>query len=224
MHPDNTVLEGICRQKLLPLYYHDDVEVSIALLKALYDAGIRYVEYTNRGNHALPNFEAMRKVAEGMADLCLGVGTIKKMESAHDFIAAGAHFIIAPSINAEVGQVCAQAGVPWIPGCMTPTEIAVAENAGATLVKIFPGSLLGPGYITAIRELFPGMRYLVTGGVDTTEANLTAWFRAGVSGVGMGSKVLTKELVDQRNFAAITQQVRAALATVQHMGATGGSR
>lgn len=214
------MLEGICRQKLLPLYYHDDADVSIGLLRALYDAGIRYVEYTNRGAHALANFKAMREVAGSLPGMYLGVGTIKHAAAARDFIAAGTDFVIAPSVNKAVGQVCAEAGVPWIPGCMTPTEIATAENAGATIVKIFPGSLLGPGYITAVKELFPGMRYLVTGGVDTTEANLSAWFKAGVSGVGLGSKVLTRELIELRDYAAIRRQVEAALALVNGIAGT----
>lgn len=211
MPTESNIFAGIAAQQVLPLYYHDDAQVSIDILKALYAAGIRYVEYTDRGGAALENFKAMRAVANELEGLFLGIGTIKNTAKAEAYIAAGADFIIAPSVNVEVGAVCTQAGKPWIPGCMTPTEIATAENAGATMVKIFPGSLLGPGYITAIKELFPRMRYLVTGGVEATADNLQSWFKAGVSGVGMGSKVLTKELIAAGDYPALTEKMKEAL-------------
>ncbi|OLY92123.1 2-dehydro-3-deoxyphosphogluconate aldolase / (4S)-4-hydroxy-2-oxoglutarate aldolase [Cnuella takakiae] len=211
MPTESNIFAGIAAQQVLPLYYHDDAQVSIKILKALYAAGIHYVEYTDRGGAALENFKAMRAVANELEGLFLGIGTIKNIAKAEAYIAAGADFIIAPSVNVEVGAVCAQAGKPWIPGCMTPTEIATAENAGATMVKIFPGSLLGPGYITAIKELFPGMRYLVTGGVEATADNLKGWFNAGVTGVGMGSKVLTKELIAAGDYPALTEKMKKAL-------------
>lgn len=211
MHTDSSILKGLQEQLVLPLYYHADPQVSIDILKALHAAGIRYVEYTDRGDAALDNFKAMRAVANELDGLYLGIGTIKAPAKATAYIDAGADFIIAPSVNTEVGAVCAAAGKLWIPGCMTPTEIATAENAGATMVKVFPGNLLGPSYITAIRDIFPKMKFLVTGGVEATADNLAGWFRSGVSGVGMGSKVLTKELIAEANYAALTQKVKEAL-------------
>lgn len=218
MHKKEQVHEALLAQKLLPLYYHDDAETSVAILQALYDAGIRLVEYTNRGEHALANFKSLRKAADkNMPGLHLGIGTVKSKKQAKKYVEAGADFIVCPSINEEVGEVAADAGLLWIPGCMTPTEIAAAENAGAVLVKIFPGNILGPGYVSAIRELFPGLRFMPTGGVEAEEANLQSWFRAGVAGVGMGSKLITKELIAQKDYEGIKKATAAALQLVNQV-------
>ncbi|HEX2532240.1 MAG TPA: bifunctional 4-hydroxy-2-oxoglutarate aldolase/2-dehydro-3-deoxy-phosphogluconate aldolase, partial [Chitinophagaceae bacterium] len=182
MFTEQVVLEGLLRQKLLPLYYHDDEKVSLSVLQALYDAGIRLLEYTNRGPQALDNFRALKRLRDAqMPDLILGIGTIKHTAAARQFVDAGADFVVCPSTDAGVGALVREAGLLWVPGCLTATEIATAENAGATLVKIFPGSLVGPGYIKSIRDIFPGMRYVVTGGVEAERANLMEWFAAGVS-------------------------------------------
>jgi 2-dehydro-3-deoxyphosphogluconate aldolase / (4S)-4-hydroxy-2-oxoglutarate aldolase len=198
--------EALLQQKLLPLYYHDDAETSIGILRALYDGGVRILEYTNRGPAALENFRQMKSIAqEQMPGLFLGIGTIKNEEQAKDFIDAGADFIVCPSMSKQVAAVTHHAGLLWIPGCMTPTEIAAAELAGASIVKIFPGNILGPGYISAIKELFPGLKFMPTGGVEAEEKNLSSWFGAGVVAVGMGSKLFSKELVEQQNYPGIKQ-------------------
>ncbi|TCJ14233.1 bifunctional 4-hydroxy-2-oxoglutarate aldolase/2-dehydro-3-deoxy-phosphogluconate aldolase [Flaviaesturariibacter flavus] len=207
MPDQQTVRAAILEQKLLPLYYHDSADTSIQVLEALYAGGIRCVEYTNRGAAAAANFKAMRAVAtERMPGLLLGIGTIKNAQQAEQYLSLGADFIICPSMNADVASVTNAAGRLWIPGCMTPTEIADAENAGATLVKIFPGNILGPAFISAVRDLFPGMKFLVTGGVEAEAKNLEGWFRAGVSGVGMGSKLISKELMERGD----TESLKAA--------------
>ena len=218
MHKKETALKGLLQQKLLPLYYNDDAHVSIKILEALYAAGIRLVEYTNRGPNALSNFAAMKKEAErNLPDVQLGIGTIKNDEQAQSYMDAGADFIVCPTTNATVGHVTLKAGLLWIPGCMTPTDVAVAEAAGATLVKIFPGNVLGPGYITAIKDLFPGMMFMPTGGVDTTAENLKSWFGAGGVAVGMGSKLVSDTLVNEKNYDRITQDTKMVLNTISHI-------
>lgn len=216
MRKKEEALTALLEQKLLPLYYHADPETSISILQALYNGGIRIIEYTNRGEGALTNFKALRKaVDKNMQGLILGIGTIKTRKAAKKFMEAGADFIVCPSVNEEVGQVVEEENLLWIPGCMTPTEIATAENAGAKLVKIFPGNILGPSYILSIRDLFPGLMFLPTGGVEAEEKNLAEWFRSGVVGVGMGSKLITKELLEKKDYEGLQQNTKHALQLVK---------
>jgi 2-dehydro-3-deoxyphosphogluconate aldolase / (4S)-4-hydroxy-2-oxoglutarate aldolase len=196
--------QAILTQKLLPLYYHDDSNVSIEILNALYAAGIRVVEYTSRGENAFSNFKIMRKHAKkSMPDLLLGIGTVKDGSAARKYVRAGADFIVSPIVSEKVAAAV-KSKVLWIPGCMTPTEIALAESLGATLVKLFPGNVLGPGFIGAIRELFPGVDFMPTGGVEAEENNLREWFKAGAVAVGMGSKLISKKAIETGDYKSIT--------------------
>ena len=215
MHKKESVLDQLLQQRLLPLFYHDDAKTCVSILQSLYQAGIRLVEYTNRGPNALINFGGMKAASRSMPGLLLGIGTIKNADQAARYIDAGADFIVCPTIEPSVGEVTHDAELLWIPGCMTPTEIGRAEAAGARLVKIFPGNILGPSYITAIKDLFPGMLFMPTGGVETTTENLKAWFEAGVCAVGMGSKLVSNKLVQEKNFGAIEQLTKEALANIK---------
>jgi len=220
MRKKEQALQLLLEQKLLPLYYHESEEVSISILQALYDAGVRIVEYTNRGEAALDNFKSLRKaVDKRMPGLLLGIGTVKSKKQAKKYIEAGADFIVAPSINEEVGEVVSDADLLWIPGCMTPTEIATAENAGAEIVKIFPGNMLGPSYINSVKELFPGLKFIVTGGVEAEENNLNGWFNNGVLAVGMGSKLITKDLIENKNYEALKHSIANTLELVRKISA-----
>jgi 2-dehydro-3-deoxyphosphogluconate aldolase / (4S)-4-hydroxy-2-oxoglutarate aldolase len=205
MGKQKAIIEQVLQQKMLPLWYHNDREVSIEVLRALYAAGIKAVEYTNRGAQALDNFKAMRQVVNTeMPGMQLGIGTIKTTADAENFLAAGADFIICPVVYPPVARVVEEADVLWIPGCLTPTEIFTAESNGAKMVKIFPGSLVGPSYISAIKELFPGLLFMPTGGVDTTAENIKAWFSNGVCAVGMGSKLISKTILEHKDYKKIT--------------------
>ena len=203
MNKKNKALEALLEQKILPLYYHDDATICKDILSALYKAGIRVVEFTDRGEHGIHNFKALKKEAEkNMPGLLLGIGTIKTKKQAKKFIEEGADFIVSPSINEDIAKVTED--LLWIPGCMTPTEIATAEECGAGLVKIFPGNALGPSYIKAIKDIFPGMKFMPTGIGDIDEENLKSWFKAGVVGVGMGSKLISKELIENKDYEELT--------------------
>jgi 2-dehydro-3-deoxyphosphogluconate aldolase/(4S)-4-hydroxy-2-oxoglutarate aldolase len=167
MDKKNELLKLIPEQGILPLYFYKDAEVSIEVLRALYKAGIRAVEYTNRGEAALHNFKKMRKVCDAeLKGMYLGVGTIKNELMAQTFIDAGADYIICPGLIDEVAKVADKNKLLWVPGCMTPSEIIKAENMGAKMVKLFPGNILGPAFMSAIKELFPGLLFMPTGGVD----------------------------------------------------------
>jgi 2-dehydro-3-deoxyphosphogluconate aldolase / (4S)-4-hydroxy-2-oxoglutarate aldolase len=212
------ILNQITQQKMLPLYFHKDATVSINILKALYNAGIKAVEYTNRGAEAVDNFKALRKVVdESMPGMLLGIGTVKTVEDAQQFISAGADFIISPVVYPPVAKAVQDAGLLWIPGCLTPTEVFTAEMNGAKMVKIFPGSVVGPSYIAAIKELFPGLLFMPTGGVDTTAENIKEWFDAGVVAVGMGSKLISKAVLQNQEYEKLTSQTKAVLGILHNI-------
>ncbi|MNF76629.1 KHG/KDPG aldolase [compost metagenome] len=200
----------------MPLYYHEDREESIAILRALYLAGVRIIEYTNRGENSLINFKALKTVAQQeMPDLLLGIGTIKTADTAKKFLDFGADFIVSPIVSAEVATIVREHNLAWIPGCLTPTEIHQAEFLGASLVKIFPGNLVGPSYIQSIKGIFPNLLFMPTGGVEPEEKNLESWFGAGVIAVGMGSKLLQTHLIEERNFEALTDYIKKANLLIQ---------
>lgn len=216
MNKEEHVIQQIKLSGLLPLYYHENKEVSITILRALYQSGIRILEYTNRGQNAPANFKALKTVAEQeMPDLLLGIGTIKNAQTATLFMNLGADFIVSPIVSIEVAEIVLKQNLAWIPGCLTPTEIHQAETLGAQLVKIFPGNLVGPSYIKSIKDIFPDLLFMPTGGVEPEEQNLRDWFAAGVSAVGMGSKLLQTHLVDQANFEALTDFIKKTTILIQ---------
>ena len=216
MSKKNELLQLIPQQRILPLFFHKDPEVSIQVLKALYDAGIRTVEYTNRGEAALANFKLMKQLCESeMKDLYLGIGTIKNADMARTFIDAGADYLICPGWVPEVAEVADQHDMLLVPGCMTPSEIIAAENKGARMIKLFPGNVLGPGFMSAIKELFPQLLFMPTGGVELDRDNIAGWFKAGVCAVGMGSKLITKPLLEAKQYNQITEATRAVMAIIK---------
>jgi 2-dehydro-3-deoxyphosphogluconate aldolase / (4S)-4-hydroxy-2-oxoglutarate aldolase len=220
MSKKNELLQLIPQQGILPLFFHKDAEVSIQVLKALYNAGIRAVEYTNRGEAALANFKLMKQLCESeMKDLYLGIGTMKNAEMAKTFIDAGADYLICPGWVPEVAEVADQHDMLWVPGCMTPSEIIAAENKGARMIKLFPGNVLGPGFMSAIKELFPQLLFMPTGGVELDRDNIAGWFKAGVCAVGMGSKLITKPLLEAKQYDQITQATREVMAIIKSIQA-----
>ena len=210
------LLKLIPEQGILPLYFTKDTEVSIQVLKALYNAGIRTVEYTNRGEAALQNFKKMKEVCDSeLKGMYLGVGTIKNDKDAQAFIDAGADYIISPGLVESVVGIADKNGMLWVPGCMTPTEIIRAETLGAKVVKLFPGNILGPGFLSAVKELFPNLLFMPTGGVDLDKENIGGWFKAGVCAVGMGSKLISKQLLEAKDYAKIEELTRQAMEIVK---------
>ena len=212
MNKKAELLQLIPQQGILPLYFYKDPEVSLEVLKALFRAGIRTVEYTNRGEAALQNFKKMRSLCnEELHGMYLGIGTIKNAGMAKAFIDAGADFIICPGLVEEVAKVADENNMLWIPGCMTPTEIIRAENFGAKMIKLFPGNLLGPEFMSSIKALFPDLSFMPTGGVDLNKENISEWLKAGVCAVGMGSKLISKQLLEQKDYAKIEALSKQAL-------------
>jgi 2-dehydro-3-deoxyphosphogluconate aldolase/(4S)-4-hydroxy-2-oxoglutarate aldolase len=216
MDKKSSLLKAITDQGMLPLFFHADEQKSIAITQAVYNAGVRVIEYTNRGKEALANFKQLKKAAlVTMPELMLGIGTIKNPKEAQDFIDAGADFIVCPIVTPEVAEVVNKAGLLWIPGCMTPTEISIAQKHGAALIKIFPANILGQEFISSIKDLFAGQLFMPTGGVDLSKENISSWFKAGVCAVGMGSKLISKDVMAGDNYDVLEQQTKDVLAVIQ---------
>ncbi|MCI1189126.1 bifunctional 4-hydroxy-2-oxoglutarate aldolase/2-dehydro-3-deoxy-phosphogluconate aldolase [Hymenobacter sp. DH14] len=184
------ILAALLRYPVVPVFYHADAAYAQRIVQACYAGGIRVFEFVNRGEQALTVFKQLQEfVAAQCPDMVLGIGTIYKAAEAEQFIAAGAEFVVQPLATAEVAEVCRAHDIPWLPGALTPTEIYNASELGAAVVKIFPGNLVGPDYVKALRGPMPHIKLMVTGGVEPTRESVSAWFGAGVNAVGMGSQL-----------------------------------
>jgi 2-dehydro-3-deoxyphosphogluconate aldolase/(4S)-4-hydroxy-2-oxoglutarate aldolase len=182
------LLKEIELYPLVPIFYHDDIAVCIKAIDSCYKGGVRVFEFVKRGTYAYSNFQELLAYRDiHWPDLKLGIGTIKTKQDALYFLSVGADFIVSPIVSRDIAEVASEHGKCWIPGAMTPTEIALAESLGAQLIKLFPGDVLGPQFVKAIRPIFPELKFMVTGGVLLQEDNLQNWFKAGVTSVGMGS-------------------------------------
>src|SRR5580692_363289 len=198
MSAKKSVVMNIASVGILPLYYCHSQTVSIDVARILYKAGVRVVEYTNRGVAALENFTAMKKVlGEELPLLQLGIGTVKSKEEAEAYVQAGADFIVAPIVNPAVAAVAKEAGLPWIPGCMTPTEIFQAQQLGAPVIKLFPANILKPEFLRSIFTVFIGQKFIPTGGMDIDEKIIRDWYQSGVVAVGIGNKLITEDIMIQ---------------------------
>ncbi len=194
---------------LVPLFYHDDIDVSKQVLKACYQGGSRLIEFTNRGDFAHEVFGKLVKFASTeLPEMILGVGSVTDAPTAALYIQLGANFVVTPVLRDDVGLVCNRRKILWAPGCGTLSEIARAEELGAEIVKIFPGSQLGPGFVKAIKGPCPWTSIMPTGGVTAEEENLRNWFDAGVTCVGMGSKLIKKDFVNQQDYEGLKNHVQ----------------
>lgn len=207
-----TVIQKIKEAPVIPVFYHDDIAYCKEVLSKCYQGGIRVFEFVNRGPLALENFELLMAFKkEHYPDLFLGIGTIKSASQVDSFAALGAEFIVSPIIDATVVEAAKKHNLYWIPGCMTPTEVALAESLGADLVKLFPGDILGPSFLKSIKPLFPSLKFMPTGGVDTTESSIKQWREAGVYAVGLGSKLFLAPSLDANNEDWLQDRVRNML-------------
>lgn len=193
---------------IVPLFFNADLVVAQHVLKACYDGGIRVFEFTNRGAEAPAIFAKLIDYCEKECpDLVLGIGTIYDAKQANEFIAMGADFMLQPFTTPEVGEVCAKHDIPWMPGTMTLTEIRNAEILGAKYVKIFPGNVVGPGFVKAIKGPMPKTKIMVTGGVEPNKESLSSWFGAGAAAVGMGSQLFPADLIAKKDYQAISNTI-----------------
>ncbi len=215
MSKSQQVSDAIVKQGMLPLYFNADEATSVEILKALHSAGITALEYTNRGDAALANFKKMVEVRNAeMPGMLLGVGTIKNMQHAKDYLSAGADFLISPGFVKEVADHCVANDIFYAPGCMTPSEIIAAENTGVKFIKLFPGNMLGPSFLSGIKDIFPKLLFIPTGGVDTTKENIAGWFKAGVCAVGMGSKLVSKEVMANKQYDLLIEETKKVMVII----------
>ena len=210
------VVQQMKESGMVPLFYHSDSEVAKAVLKACYDGGARLMEFTSRGDFAIEIFKDLIKYALAeLPGMILGVGSVTDAAAASQYMLAGANFVVTPVFREDIALVCNRRKVLWSPGCGSLTEIANAEEWGCELVKLFPGSTYGPGFVKAIKGPQPWTSIMPTGGVSTEEENLSGWFDAGVTCVGMGSKLISKEILVKKDYHALETEVRSVLELIR---------
>lgn len=202
---------------LVPVFYHPDPGICKKVVKACYEGGVRVFEFTNRGDFAHEVFAMLHKyVIDELPDLIMGVGSIIDPGTTSLYIQLGANFIVSPLLNEEMAKICNRRKISWSPGCGSVSEISKAEELGAEVVKIFPGSQVGgPKFVAAVSGPMPWTSIMPTGGVEPTEENLSAWFKAGVHCVGMGSKLITKELIKNGDYAKLTEVCKKAFIIIR---------
>lgn len=206
------VLNKMSQAPMVPVFYDADVQRAKNVVKACYDGGVRLFEFTNRGDFAHEVFaEVSRFVAAECPDMSLGVGSVVDPATAALYMQLGADFVVGPLFNPEVAKVCNRRSVPYIPGCGSVSEVGFAQEAGCDVCKLFPGDVLGPKMVKGLMAPMPWSKIMVTGGVEPTEENLSAWFNAGVFAVGMGSKLFPKDIIASGNWNWISDKCREAL-------------
>ncbi|MEC7769854.1 MAG: bifunctional 4-hydroxy-2-oxoglutarate aldolase/2-dehydro-3-deoxy-phosphogluconate aldolase [Bacteroidota bacterium] len=200
---------------MVPLFYHPDVELGKKVLKACYEGGSRLMEFTARGDFAFESFLELSKYAlQELPGMIMGVGSITDAAAASMFIQMGANFVVTPSLREDIAITCNRKKILYLPGCGSLTEINRAEELGCEIVKLFPGSVYAPGFVKAIKGPQPWTKVMPTGGVDINEENLREWFEAGVTCVGMGSKLISKEILESGDFDSLRERVKISLATI----------
>jgi 2-dehydro-3-deoxyphosphogluconate aldolase / (4S)-4-hydroxy-2-oxoglutarate aldolase len=215
------VLNTMIETGMVPVFYNADIEVAKKVAAAVFAGGCPLLEFTNRGDHAWEVFTGLERYCrKELPGMILGVGSIVDPGTASLYINCGANFVVGPILNAEVARACNRRKIPYSPGCGSATEISQAEELGCEIVKVFPGAEVGgPKFVKAVLGPCPWVSIMPTGGVDCTEVSLKAWFEAGVACVGMGSNLLTKELLKAGDYAGITAKVKDTLALINRIRA-----
>lgn len=212
------VLNIAINQGMVPLFYHEDAAICKELVRACYEGGSRILEFTNRGDKAYQNFtELVQFCRKELPELAIGVGSITDGATAAMFIQAGADFIVSPALREDIVLICNRRKVPFMPGCASLTEIGKAEELGCDIVKLFPGSVYGPGFVKAIRGPQPWTSIMPTGGVSAEKENLKSWFDAGVVCVGMGSKLISKAVIQNKDYTGLTEKTSEVLSLIQQL-------
>lgn len=211
------VLNAMGELGLVPVFYNKDLDTAKQIVKACVAGGAKVIEFTNRGDFAYQVFAELNKALEKECpDAILGVGSIVDAPTAALYINSGANFVVGPILNADVAKICNRRQIPYSPGCGSATEVSQAQELGVEIVKVFPGAEVGgPAFVKAILGPMPWTRIMPTGGVEATEASIAGWIKAGVTCLGMGSNLITKDLVSKHDWAGLTQKVVEVLQFIQ---------
>ena len=203
---------------LVPLFYHPDVDLGKKILTACYNGGARLIEFTARGDFAQEVFAELNKfVIKELPEMAVGVGSVTDAAAASLYMQMGANFIVTPSLREDIAIACNRRKVLWSPGCGSLTEINKAEEMGCEIIKLFPGANFGPDFVKAIKGPQPWTSVMPTGGVTLEESNLKGWFNAGVTCVGMGSNLISKAVVENKDYSGLEQSVRETLALIKRI-------
>mgnify|MGYP003624335751 FL=1 len=203
---------------MIPLFFSNNLELSKNVLKACYNGGARLMEFTARGDFAHEVFGELTKYAvKELPGMIMGVGSVTDGAAASLYMALGANFIVTPVLREDIAIACNRRKVLWSPGCGTLTEIARAEELGCEIVKLFPGDIYGPQFVKGIKGPQPWTSVMPTGGVSPTKENLSGWFNAGVTCVGMGSQLISKEIIANKDYAKLEQDVKKAIALIKEV-------
>jgi 2-dehydro-3-deoxyphosphogluconate aldolase / (4S)-4-hydroxy-2-oxoglutarate aldolase len=209
------VLTTVIETGLIPLFYQKDADIAIKIVDACLEGGARVIEFTNRGDGAYKVFEKLVAYYEHDSKLILGCGSIIDVATAALFIQIGANFVVGPTLNEDIAYLCNQRKIAYIPGCGSVNEISQAERLGVEICKYYPGSTGGPQFIRNLMGPMPWTRLMPTGGVALDEKNITDWFTAGATAVGIGSNLITKEAVEQHDYLTVTNNVKRVLGWIK---------
>lgn len=216
------VVEVMKDTGIVPLFTHDNADEALQVVQTAYDAGVRTFEFTNRRQNSFEVFSHLVANRKKFPELFLGIGTIMDAATTKKFIDVGADFIISPILKLEMSDVCRDHDKLWIPGCATLTEAVTAKENGAGVIKIFPGSVLGPEFVRSVMPVVPDLVLMITGGVEPTRESLGAWFKAGAACVGMGSQLFSKDILQSKNWPALRQRISDSLAIAKEVRANKG--
>ena len=212
------VFQAMKETGMVPVFYHGDLEIAKNVVRACYEGGVRAFEFANRGDFAQEVFKELNKFAiKELPGMIMGIGTVIDAPTAALYLQLGANFVVGPMFNPEIAPLCNRRLVPYCPGCATATEVSTAQAAGCDICKVFPGDVLGPAFVKGVRAPMPWSRLMVTGGVKPERANLEAWFKAGVTCVGMGSNLFPKDVIAAGEWSRITELCKNALQIIQEV-------
>ncbi len=203
---------------MAPLFYHPDTELGKKVIAACYRGGARLLEFTNRGDFAHEVFGELNKFcARELPEMIMGVGSVTDAGTASLYLQLGANFVVTPVLREDIALACNRRKVLWSPGCGSLSEIARAEELGCEIVKLFPGGTYGPGFVKDIKGPQPWTSIMPTGGVSPTMESLKAWFDAGVTCVGIGSKLISEDILQSGDFETLEKRTREALEIIRKL-------